>query len=122
MKITAAESQIMEVLWREGPRTLDEIVEAVAEPQDWGRATVKTLVTRLLNKKALQSEKAGGRRQYRALVARSDYVTAESQSLLDRLFGGSLAPLIAHFADHRDLTPEEVERLKALVEKIDDGR
>src|SRR5206468_10928758 len=57
-------------------------------PQNWGEATVKTLINRLLKKKAIASERTGGRARYRPLVSREDYVTGESQGLLDRLFGG----------------------------------
>ena len=121
MRITTAESQIMEALWRDGPLGADQIVAAVGPEQEWGEATVKTLINRLLKKKAIRSEKSEGRFRHVPLVERADYVQAESQGLLDRLFDGQLAPLIAHFAEHRSLKPEEVERLKKLVDELDDG-
>jgi predicted transcriptional regulator len=120
MNITSAESQVMDALWREGPLTADEIVAQVAEPQGWGEATVKTLINRLLKKRAIGSERQAGRHQYRALIERADYVQTESQGLLDRLFEGRLTPLVAHFAEHRKLKPEEVKRLKKLLEDLDD--
>ena len=122
MLISAAESQIMEALGRDGPLTSEEIVRAVGEPQNWAEATVKTLINRLLRKKALVSEREGGRTRYRPLVSRADYVTSESQGLLDRLFGGEVAPLVAHFAEHRALKPEQVARLKRLIAELDDDR
>ena len=97
-KISAAESQVMEAVWRAGPMTADEIVAEVGEPQGWGEATVKTLINRLLKKKALVSERSEGRTRYRHLVSRADYVQGESQGLLDRLFEGQLSPLVAHYA------------------------
>ncbi len=121
MHITAAESQIMEALWRRGALTADELIEDPGKPQEWGAATVKTLINRLLNKKALKSERVEGRVRYQPLLARADYVQTESQGLLDRLFEGSLTPLVAHFAESRTLKPEEVKRLKKLLEEMDDG-
>ena len=118
-KISGAESQIMEALWARGPLTADEIVQAVGPAQGWGEATVKTLINRLLKKKALASERTGGRALYRPLVTREDYVTGESQGLLDRLFGGQVAPLVAHYARHRALSAEEVERLKKLIAEFE---
>lgn len=118
-RISAAESQIMEVLWAEGPLTAEEIVAAVGPAQDWGEATVKTLINRLLKKKALASERVAGRARYAPVVTREDYVTGESQGLLDRLFGGQLAPLVAHYAKHRALSPDEVERLKRLIGELE---
>lgn len=122
-RISGAESQIMEALWARGPLGVDEIVAEVGPAQEWGDATVKTLINRLLKKKAIASERVGGRARYRPLVTREDYVTGESQGLLDRLFGGELAPLVAHYARHRPLRPEELKRLKALIAEMerDDG-
>ena len=120
--ITSAESQVMEALWRLGPSTTEELVIEVKRSQDWGDATIKTLINRLLKKDVIQSERVRGRHQYRPLVQRNEYLTRESQGLLDRLFEGSLAPLISHFAEHRKLSPQEVTRLKALIEEMgDDG-
>ena len=120
MHITAAESQIMEALWRRGPLGADELIAEVGAREGWGGATVKTLINRLLKKKALQSERADGRVRYAPLLERSDYVQTESQGLLDRLFEGNLTPLVAHFAKQRALNPEEVKRLKKLLEDMDD--
>jgi predicted transcriptional regulator len=118
-RISAAESQVMEALWADGPMGADELVSALARTQDWGGATVKTLINRLLKKKALASERVDGRTRYRPLVTREEYVTGESQGLLDRLFDGQLAPLVAHYAQHRALSAEEVARLKRLIAELD---
>ncbi|MBI1406696.1 MAG: BlaI/MecI/CopY family transcriptional regulator [Caulobacter sp.] len=122
VQITSAESQVMEALWKRGPCTAEELVAAVKDGQDWGDATVKTLINRLLKKNVIKSERGGGRHQYRPVVQRSDYVASESQGLLDRLFDGELAPLISHFAEHRKLSPQEVTRLKALIEEMGDDQ
>ena len=122
VRISSAESLVMELLWESEPRTTDQIVEAAVARHGWGAATVKTLINRLLKKKALVSERAEGRTVYRSRLSREDYVAAESQSLLDRLFDGQLTPLVAHYAGRRGLTAEEKARLKALIEEIEDDR
>ena len=120
MSITPAESRIMDALWAKSPLTADEVVAAVAGPQGWGEATVKTLINRLLKRKAIRSERIDGRVRYVPLLQRADYVQAESQSLLDRLFEGRLTPLVAHFAEHRSLKPDEIKRLRGLLDKLED--
>jgi BlaI family penicillinase repressor len=122
VRISGAESLVMELLWEAEPRTTDQIVEAAVARHGWGAATVKTLINRLLKKKALVSERVEGRTVYRSRLSREDYIAAESQSLLDRLFDGQLTPLVAHYAGRRGLTAEERARLKALIEEIDDDR
>ncbi|HUZ12590.1 MAG TPA: BlaI/MecI/CopY family transcriptional regulator [Caulobacteraceae bacterium] len=121
MRISAAESRIMDALWRRGPLVVEDIIADAAPVQNWSDATVKTLIGRLLKKQAIASFREGGRTRYRPLVARDDYLAAESQGLLDRLFGGELSPFVSHFAEHRRLEAGDVARLKALIAKLDDG-
>jgi predicted transcriptional regulator len=120
MDVTPAESRIMEALWAGGPSSAEEIVAAVAPAQGWGEATVKTLIHRLLKRKAIRSERLDGRVRYVPVLQRAEYVQAESQGLLDRLFDGRLTPLVAHFAEHRKLKPEEVKRLRKLLDSLED--
>jgi predicted transcriptional regulator len=120
MKISGAESHIMDALWRLGPLTADGIVAEVGEAHGWAPGTVKTLITRLLHKEAIEGRREAGGYLYRPLVSRSDYVQSESQSLVDRLFGGEVAPLVAHFAEHRALTAKDIEVLKKLIADLDD--
>jgi predicted transcriptional regulator len=117
--ITAAESQVMDVVWAADGAGVADILAAVGPANGWGEATVRTLIHRLIRKKALRSERRRGLVVYAPLVRREAWVTAESQGLLDRLFGGQLAPLVAHFARERALSPEDVARLKRLVTELD---
>lgn len=55
------------------------------------------------------------------MLQRVEYLESESQSLLDRLFGGRLTPLVAYFAERRGLSPEEIARLRKVLEALDDG-
>src|SRR4051794_40175265 len=100
MKITAAESRVMDVLWRNGgPMAADDVVAAIGDDAEWTPGTIRTLLTRLVNKKALATRKDGKRYLYRPLIERADYVHSESVGLIDRLFEGRLAPFIAHFSE-----------------------
>lgn len=119
-RISTAESQIMEALWARGPQGAEDLIRDVGGAQGWGEATVKTLIQRLSKKKALVSEREAGRVRYRPLVTREEYVSGESQGLLDRLFDGQIAPLVAHYAKHRPVSPEELKRLKQLIAQLED--
>lgn len=120
MRISGAESQIMEALWRRGPLSADGVVAEVGDAQGWAPGTVKTLITRLLRKQAIEGRREAGGYLYTPLISRTDYVQSESQGLVDRLFGGEVAPLVAHFAEHRALTPKDIEHLKKLIAELDD--
>jgi predicted transcriptional regulator len=119
MKISAAESIVMGALWEREPLTAEAVAAAVAEDQGWTEATVKTLINRLLKKAAITAERDGRRYLYRPVLARADYVEAESQGLLDRLFDGKLAPLVSHFSRSRKLSAEDIAELKRLIEEFE---
>ena len=109
----------MEALWRREPLAAEDVTAAVADGQDWTEATVKTLINRLLKKGAIAATKEGRRYLYRPLLARTDYVAAESQGLLDRLFDGRLAPLVSHLSQNRSLSADDIAELKRLIAEMD---
>lgn len=122
MRISEAESRIMEVLWRDAPRSAEEVAAALAGQQDWQEATIKTLLNRLLKKHAVAAERDGRRYLYRPLLKRADYVHAESKSLLDRLYDGRVSALVAHFSRREKLTKKDIAEIRALIEEIDGER
>ncbi|MFT3729737.1 MAG: BlaI/MecI/CopY family transcriptional regulator [Terricaulis sp.] len=121
MRISDAESLVMEALWRESPLTAEEIAAAVGPEQNWSDKTVKTLLNRLLTKKAIAAARDGRRYLYSPLVARADYIQDESRGLIDRLFDGKLAPLVSHFAETNQLTADDIAELKRLIGELEDG-
>jgi predicted transcriptional regulator len=121
MSISEAESTIMEVLWRQAPRSAEEILAEVAPRQGWQEGTVKSLLNRLLKKKAIKAERDGRRYLYTPLLSREKYVSQESKGLLDRLFGGRVAPLVAHFSEQRKLSKKDIAELRRLLEELDDA-
>lgn len=118
-RISAAESQVMEALWRGKPLTPDEIIAEVGPPNGWQAGTVRTLITRLLNKRAIAGKKEKTGYLYRPLITRADYLQDESKGFLDRLFKGEVAPLVAHLAEHRALTARDLRKLKKLIAELD---
>ncbi len=117
--ISEAESAVMEVLWQRSPLAADEIVAELAKERDWQEPTVKTLINRLLKKGALSAEADGRRYLYTPVLKREVWLSSQSTSLLDRLFGGKVAPLVAHFSEHRKLTREDIAELKRIVAKLE---
>lgn len=117
-RISDAEHAVMEVLWDESPLTANYVADRLAPSQDWTLATVKTLLSRLLAKGALAAEAQGRRFLYRPVMARADYVSGESQRLVDRLFGGKLSPLVAHMAEQEALTAEDIAEIEALLKAL----
>ncbi len=121
-RISAAESEVMKVLWGDSPKPAEDVLTILAKDHGWAEGTVKTLLNRLLKKGVIAADKDGRRFLYRPLVGREDYVDSESQGLLDRLFDGRLAPLVSHFSKREKLNPEDIAELRRLLDKIDDDQ
>jgi len=117
--ISDAESRVMEVLWQQAPQTSEDIVAALLEPTGWHEKTIKTLLNRLLGKGAVSAEKDGRRYLYSPQLRREDWQQLESRSLLDRVFGGKVAPLLAHFSQHEKLSAKDVAELRKLIDSIE---
>lgn len=122
MQVSEAESVVMQALWRQSPLAAEDVAAAVAAGQGWQEATVKTLLNRLLKKGAIRAEREGRRYLYAPVLRREDWLRQESQGLLDRLFGGRVAPLVAHFSAQRKLSKKDVAELRRLLEELDDGQ
>ena len=118
--ISEAESAVLAVLWEKGTATAEDVMGALAKTRDWQESTVKTLLGRLLKKGAVRAEKDGRRFIYSPTLAREEWLSRESESLLNRLYGGRVAPLVAHFSRHRKLSKRDIRELKRLVEELED--
>lgn len=118
-RISEAELVVMEALWSAGgPLTAAEVTQRIDAAREWSDRTVKTMLSRLLAKGALVHEEVGRRYLYRPAVERDHYVAGESRRLVDRLFGGRAAPLVAHLAEGDGLTPDDIAELEALLKEL----
>lgn len=120
MKISEAESVVMEALWTHSPMAAEDVVLALGDAQRWQEATIKTLLNRLLKKGAIRAAKDGRRYLYSPVLKREAWVQQESQGLLARLFDGRVAPLVAHFSQQRKLGRKDIAELRRLLEELDD--
>ena len=120
--ISEAEAMVMEVLWRSSPRSAEDVIAALADATGWAEPTIKTLLNRLLNKGAISAEKDGRRYLYSPVLRREAWVQQQSEGLLARLFGGRVAPMVAHFTERGRLSKKDLAELRKLLESLDDRK
>ena len=120
MQVSEAEAQVMQVLLERHPRSAEEVVAALASSTDWAEPTVKTLLNRLLNKGAIEAARQGRRYLYSPVLTRQAWTAQQSEGFLQRMFGGRVAPLVAHFSERGRLSDADVAELRRLLEEIDD--
>jgi BlaI family penicillinase repressor len=116
-RISEAEWTVMRVLWRQSPATANDVVEALRGEADWHPKTVRTLLARLVRKKALGFKKEGRAYLYYPLVDETAVARAESRTFLARVYGGALTPLVAAMIEDEELTDGEVAELRRILDE-----
>jgi len=105
----------MKVVWAGSPILAREVIARLAASRKWHGKTVRTLLARLVKKRAIGFQKEGHACLYRPLVKQAVCARAETQSLLDRVFDGALAPMLAHVLDGRKISDSEMRELRLLL-------
>lgn len=118
-RLSEAEWEVMEVLWAAGrPLTAIDIAGRVPGERDWSLATVKSLLFRLLGKRAIEPQKDGRRFLYSPAIEREPYVADESRRFVGRLFGGKLSPMFARLAEEEALDDEDIAEIEAMLKEL----
>ena len=117
VRISESEWQVMSLAWARSPVTAAEIVETLSQRNGWHPRTVRTLVDRLVRKGALQAGRDGKRYLYSPKVSQETCVRQESQSFLERVFGGEPAPMLLHLVKESNLSREEIRELRRLLSR-----
>ncbi|MPY23385.1 BlaI/MecI/CopY family transcriptional regulator [Shewanella psychropiezotolerans] len=115
-EISNSELAVLNILWESSPISSNEVVKKLADSNEWHEKTVKTLLNRLVKKQAIGFQKKGRGYLYSPLINQSEYQIKESQSFVERMFSGRIAPLVAGFAKENKLSAEDVAELKTLID------
>jgi len=119
-RISETEWEVMKIVWAQAPCAAGQIIAALQQADaSWHPRTAKAFLNRLVKKQVLGFRKEGRAYVYRPLVRREDCADAASESFLERVFGGSLEPMLAHFVERDKLTPEEIRELRRLLKNPD---
>ena len=116
IKVFDAELKVMEVLWREGDLTAGQLAKILKEQTGWSPNTTYTVVGKLIDKGAV--ERYGSNFSCRAIITREQVQQHEAKELIGKLFDGSAEVFLSAFLSGKELSKDEIERLKQLVEKL----
>ena len=115
IRISDSEWEIMNVVWNRSPIAASDIVEELSAKKGWHSRTIRTLLDRLVKKKALDSKLEGRRYLYRPKVLLDVCVRQASQGFLQRVFGGEPASMLMHLVQHTELSRAEIAQLKRIL-------
>lgn len=116
-KISDSEWEVMDALWAKSPLTSAEVFAALPGGHGWHQKTVNTFLTRLVAKGVVRVTKEGNVNLYAARLRREECVAREGRGFLERVFRGAAGPMLLHFAERADLTPDEIAELEKLLKK-----
>lgn len=116
-KISDAEWEVMKIIWTLGESTSSEIIESLKDKQPWKNTTIKSLISRLLNKDAISFKKVGKEYFYFPLVSEEECVKEESYSFIKKVFNGSLNEMILNLVKSDNLTKEDINELRNILDE-----
>jgi len=115
MKLTEAEWLIMNALWRGYPATARQIAERLPAGINWAYTTIKTMLTRLVEKNALTESKRGNTSLYEPLVSKQKARLNAIKSLADQAFDGAFGPLMHFLLEEEKLSAKQRKELMSIL-------
>ena len=116
-RVSDAEWIVMKVVWRMRTATARQVVESLQGHSNWKPKTIHTLLSRLVQKQVLRCEKSAREYVFEPLVSEEQCRLYASESFLEKVFDGKLAPFLACFLSRESLSRKEIEELKRLFEE-----
>ena len=111
---------IMEKLWEEHPRTIMQLYHALKEDPGWSKSTVNTLLGRMVDKEIIYYEQGTKAKQYYPNVSRDDAALAETESLIERVYQGSVSMLMNTLVKKKDFSKEEIRALYDILKGLEE--
>ena len=116
IKLFDSELKVMEVLWKEGSLTAGQLAIILKEETGWNRNTTYTVIKKCIDKGAI--ERLEPNFTCRALISREEVQEKETAEFINKMFDGSAEMFFAAFINEKNLTKEEIDKLKQLVDKL----
>ena len=110
--------QLLQLLWDDSPLGATELADRVSADRGWTITTVKTLLSRLVTKGAITAKPHGRKFLYAPAIDRDDVAASQARDLIDRLFGGRVSPLVAQLAEQKQLDPDDIAELEAIIRSL----
>lgn len=116
----AAELEVLKALWDAGPSTVRQVLDTLhARGRKLAYTTVLTFLTRLEQKGYVASDKSGQAYIYKARISRERVVGSRLRAMVEQLYDGAAGPLALHLMESQRFTPEELEQLQKLIDRLE---
>jgi len=116
MKLTQAEWQIMNALWEKHPATARDIMSRLPKDVKWAYTTLKTMLSRLAEKRAVSEKKQSNTSVYEPLVSQRKARLSAFRLLLDQSFDGAMGPLMHFLMQEQKLNAKQKKELIEILQ------
>jgi predicted transcriptional regulator len=117
--LTATELEMMNVLWRIGPASVHQVVEALLPQRQLAYTSVSTMVRILEQKGYVRSRKEGRGHLYEPAIQKEAYQVASLQHLVSNVFDGTPTLLVQRLVDSEQLDAEQLDAIRRALKKKD---
>jgi BlaI family penicillinase repressor len=114
IKLFDSELKVMEMLWREGDMPAGQLAKLLKTETGWNRNTTYTVIKKCMDKGAI--ERLEPNFMCRALISKEEVQEQETAELISKLFDGSAEMFFSAFVNNRNMTKNEIDKLKRIVE------
>ncbi len=118
MKITGSEQMILNLLWEKEGLSIQQMVDALEADTGWSRHAIISFLKKMESKGTVRYEELGRTKYYYAVAKKEEVVLETTRNILDRFFGGKLGAMVSYMAEADKLTPEDVQELHQLLDKL----
>lgn len=115
MKLSKTEEELMNYLWQLETAFMKDLLEAYPNPKP-ANTTVATLLKRMTDKGFISFKRFGNSRQYYPLVKKEDYFSKHINGLIKHFFNDSATQFASFFTKKTNLTKDELEDLKSIID------
>ncbi len=116
LHITDAEWEVMRVVWANTQVTSKEVISTLEEKLDWKQATTKTLLGRLVEKGALNTEQEGRKYIYSANIEEKEAIRSFTNHIFDRICRKKVGNVIGSIIKNHTLSFDDIQRLEEILE------
>lgn len=115
MQLTNAEEQLMQILWKQERAFMKDLIEAYEDPKP-ATTTVATLLKRMQDKDFVDYIQYGRSREYFPMVKKKDYFSKHVNGIIKNFFNDSASQFASFFTEETNLTKQELQELKSIID------
>ena len=114
--ISESEWKVMEVVWNQQTVTAADVIRALSQT-GWNHRTIRTLLSRLVEKGSISAEIRDNKNVYKPIVDRKSFIRSEGKLFAQRIFGGDVGELLVHFLREEKLTADQLQELQDALDQ-----